>query len=64
MNQGIDFNLAYYKELTVKGANGCSLRHNNAALREAHSRALLDGATELRLVELALTERDYYSPKL
>ncbi len=35
----------------------------DAALREAHRRALLAGATDLRLVELTLTEHDYYSPR-
>jgi L-iditol 2-dehydrogenase len=29
---GIDLNLIHYKELTVKGAYGCSIRHNRAAL--------------------------------
>ena len=37
--------------------------YSDAALCEARRRALLAGATDLRLVELTLTERDYYSPK-
>ncbi len=31
-NKNADLNLIHYKELTVKGAYGCSLRHNRAAL--------------------------------
>ena len=54
------------QECRFVGLNKASVykSYSDAALHEAHSRALLDGATELRLVELALTERDYYSPKL
>ncbi|MDW7730616.1 MAG: hypothetical protein SCJ94_11530 [Bacillota bacterium] len=36
---------------------------SDVALLEARSRVLLAGATDLRLVELTLTERDYYSPE-
>lgn len=48
-NQGIDLNLVHYKELTVKGAYGCSLRHNRAAL------ALL-GAGEINVSSLITKE--------
>jgi hypothetical protein len=54
------------EECRFVGLNKASVYNSasDAALREAHSRALLAGFTDLRLVELTLTERDYYSPKL
>ena len=53
------------EECRFVGLNKASVYNSSidVALREAHRRALLAGATDLRLVELTLTERDYYSLK-
>lgn len=53
-NQVIDLNLVHYKELTVKGAYGCSLRHNRAALALLGSGKI--DARSLITKEIALSE--------